>query len=242
MSIMYRKTRKKQERQSRQGESGNVLFLILIAVALFAALSYAVMQSSRSGGGDASSETNLINSAQITQYPASIRTAIIRMVVSQNVDQTTLQFDKPSGFAADCNANPSECVFHPSGGGANYGDAPGNIMANGSPGTWYFNGNFDIVNIGTSGAGGNDIIAFLPGIKTALCTKINDELGITGDVTDDFTDASYVDNMENADTLPTTDQEDIGDADAAGLAGQPFGCMIDSSSSTNIYYHVLVER
>ncbi|HEY8190982.1 MAG TPA: hypothetical protein VIG74_01055, partial [Alphaproteobacteria bacterium] len=62
----------------RKGERGNVLFLILIAVALFAALSYAVTQSSRSGGGDANSETNLINSATLTQYPAGLRTSIIR--------------------------------------------------------------------------------------------------------------------------------------------------------------------
>ena len=66
----------------RSGERGNVLFLILIAVALFAALSYAVTQSTRSGSGDASGETNLISSAQLTQYPAGIRTSIVRMIIA----------------------------------------------------------------------------------------------------------------------------------------------------------------
>src|SRR5688500_18709552 len=90
--------------RKRVKESGNVLFLILIAVALFAALSYAVTQSTRSGGGDAGRETSRISGAQMTQYPASIRTALVRMIIGgQNVD--TLEFNDPSTFD-NCTEGP----------------------------------------------------------------------------------------------------------------------------------------
>src|SRR5262249_311305 len=134
------------EKSSRR-ESGNVLFLILIAVALFAALSYAVTQSSRSGGGDASSETSLVNSAQITHYPSSVRTAIIRMMVSKGVDATQLEFDSPSDFGS---SSATYGVFHPSAGGASLAMAPADIMASGSQAPWLFNSDYQIDGIGTT--------------------------------------------------------------------------------------------
>ena len=78
-----------------------MLFLILIAVALFAALSYAVTQSSRSGSGDANSEKSLVSGAEVTQYPAGVRTAIVRMVISNNISVDQLYFDDPSTFTAE---------------------------------------------------------------------------------------------------------------------------------------------
>ena len=99
------------KKDNNAAQEGNVLFLILIAVALFAALSYAVTQSSRSGGGD-TSETTLINTAQITQYPASVRTSIIRMLVSGNVAADELLFVIPADFTTDCGASntPDSCL------------------------------------------------------------------------------------------------------------------------------------
>lgn len=230
----------KDTKMNRYGEKGNVLFLILIAVALFAALSYAVTQSTRSGSNDSSGETNLINSAQITQYPASVRTALVRMIIGGTPLDTPITFNTPSDFTSTINTDPKRRVnaFHPRGGGATYMLAPGDVMDSGNPGTWYFNANFDIPNIGTSGVGGNDLIAFLPGVSKGICDKVNSEHGISSTPAWNVTDADVTESIEDGDTLPTTDQDDFDSA----LAGQPFGCFNDSSSLGYVYYHVLIER
>ena len=163
----------------RAAECGNVLFLILIAVALFAALSYAVTQSSRSGGGNSDGESNLVNSATLTQYPASVRTAIIRMIIG-GTDVAQLNFDRPAAFATTCDPAPGPCVFHPDGGGATSATAPPEAMASGNQGDWIFTSDFDITSIGRTTATNisNDIIAFLPSITQSICERLNAELGV----------------------------------------------------------------
>jgi hypothetical protein len=229
----------------KRREDGNVLFLILIAVALFAALSYAVTSSTRSGGGDASGETNLISSAQITQYPSSVSTAIVRMVIAgATVDE--LRFNIPSEF--DDLDKTDIGVFHPSGGGATYITAPPDIMADGLVGQWTFNGDLEVPDIGTSGVDGNDIMAFLPGLKKNICSKINAEhgLGNTIPILNANRSADYLKRMYDDGSsdyvLPTTDMPDIDDGSGA-FDGQPFGCFQNGGGAGQyVYYHVIVER
>lgn len=238
---MQETIRMMETKTDRTGERGNVLFLILIAVALFAALSYAVTSSSRSGGGNANSETNLVNSAQITQYPAAVRTSIVRMIIS-GTSVEEIRFNRPSEFGT-LDADTIG-VFHPSGGGATSSTAPKDVMLSGSQGVWNFNAEMEIPNIGTNGAGGNDVIAFLPGLKQSVCSKINEQLGITGSIvlsadrSSDYGDRMYDDGSSDY-IFPTADVNDI---DAAGLSGQPFGCFQNGSGGEYVYYHVLVER
>lgn len=248
----------------RHRERGNVLFLILIAVALFAALSYAVTQSSRSGGGDASKETSKISSAQVTQYPAGVRTSLIRMIVSGQ-DVSTLEFNDPPTFS-NCTAGNARCVFHPNGGGATYTTAPNDIIdtASGFGGTWIYNAANEIENIGTTtsgaGAGGAnsttaDLIAYLPGVKKSVCDSINNELGLpttVGSITEDsivYTSASRMINPNGATPTSISGAGASIGVTATALAGQPFGCLYDSNGNADngttaayVYFHVLIER
>lgn len=225
----------------RRSEQGNVLFLILIAVALFAALSYAVTQSTRSGGGDAGRETSLVNSAQITQYPASVKTAITRMIISLNHAPAELEFNAPSDFANLDSV--TQGVFHPSGGGATYSLAPNSVMTSGTPGTWHFNGNNEIVGIGTD-ATTADIIAFLPGVSQQICERIHTQLGLGAvpDLTADSIDytADMVGTSTGAPVDPLATAGIVQITDAV-LDGQPQGCFL-GAANTYVYFHVLVEN
>ncbi len=254
-----------QSNLDRKNERGNVLFLILIAVALFAALSYAVTQSTRSGSGDASGETNLINSAQLAQYPAGVRTAVVRMIIGgTSVDQ--LLFDNPTSFNQPymTDSDLEYNVFHPTGGGAVFQNPPQDLIVPGSPGIWTFSSAYRINGIGSTPTNvadvtGNDIIAFLPGVTQNVCRRLNEEVGIE--------DTSQADRVPQDSTITAVPAalENMTLAGSGGTPGiyepaqgtitghfdgQPFGCFrigatpITSYSSTTayVYYHVLVER
>lgn len=246
--------------QGKGGESGNVLFLILIAVALFAALSYAVTQSTRSGAGDTASETNLISSAQLTQYPAGIRTSVVRMLIN-GIAVDDLLFNSPSDFGAGGTniipeGSPLEqrAVFHPQGGNATYQLAPADVVTQaptgGSIGQWFYNAQLQIQNIGitsTTDASGNDVVAFLPYISTGICRRMNEEVGLPSTIPVEtdvaFADIDYsIENVSSPSTqFPTTDGAILNGSASNELRGQPFGCFT-TTDTVNVYYHVLVER
>ena len=110
---------------SKNSSSGNALFLILIAVALFAALSYAVTQSGR-GGGSIDREQASINAAIIMQYAGTVERAIQRMKLLNGTQDEDFSFDTPEwGFTGYQHgvAQPDENkVFSDNGGGVTWRD------------------------------------------------------------------------------------------------------------------------
>lgn len=235
-------------------ESGNVLFLILIAVALFAALSYAVTQSTRSGAGSTDREQSLLGSASLTQYPTALRTAVVRMLLS-GIDIKDVAFNDPANFAG---VSENYLVFHPDGGGAVYQQPPGDVMSGGATGTWYHNTNYYIPGIGRSGgtADAADLIAFLPGINTPSCQRVNTQMGVNptaGNCNPNANQIPVVSVTEaliesNRTMLPATPGTAIG-APVVLNCGEAFtakatGCFEDSGADGlgNVFYSVIIER
>ena len=157
-------------------QSGNVLFLILIAVALFAALSFAVTQSTRSGGDAGEREQSLIGAGAVLQYPNTLRTALMRMTIA-GTDVEDILFNAPANSAG---ISQHLLVFDPAGGAATYQQSPADVMSAAVTADWRFNAEFHVPMIGTDGGRGNDVIAFLLGVNERVCERINRQMNIGG--------------------------------------------------------------
>ena len=242
----------------RTAESGNVLFLILVAVVLFAALTYAVTQS-RWGNNEESVEKNLISKAQITQYPADISTSIVRMMLNHDVTIDQLDFNPPTAFDipntayVDPHGKRIRAVFHADGGGITWQQAPAVVMDDGQPGQWYYNANFSIPNIGNTSvmdASGNDLIAFLPGVRQDVCEKIDESVGLAAHALPVMKiDMAAMKVTQHAvagvviPPFPVSPGTPLVPVTGASVAGQPFACLSNGASPpVFVYYHVLLER
>lgn len=221
-------------------EKGNALFLILIAVALFAALSYAVTQSGR-GSGTIDRENAAIAASQVTQYAAALRTTVTRMVLTGTaanaVDFTTAS---PTGSAQ---------VFASAGGGA-VNQAP--PTSAGTATAWHYlastatNG-FFVTGIGATT--GQEILAYLPNMNLSACTQVNRGLGFT--TTAPAVQATPVVYPAAAkEGIPST-QDAGGTSESTANAtfstpggAQPFACFNNGTSGTPnyTYYHTLAEQ
>tara|TARA_B100001971_G_C18142322_1_gene511060 strand:- start:174 stop:923 length:750 start_codon:yes stop_codon:yes gene_type:complete len=185
-----------------KNNAGNALFLILIAVALFAALSYAVTQSGR-GSGTIDKEKAQLAAAGASAYLGEIRQAVTRLKLFGCTDEQ-ITFEG-SGYTGGANGpysgnaemlpdgtninSPSDdsCnVFAPAGGGVTARVLSDTAAAT-APGTWALSGHLwfqmeDLPGIGTSA--GVDIIAIVPYVDSEVCKAwniANDVGGSSGD-------------------------------------------------------------
>ncbi len=169
-------------------QSGNVLFLILIAVALFAALSYAVTQSTR-GGGDASEEKTGIQLAGLTQYGDLISTSILRSRIINKLEDWELCFhsnnwghnDYLANTPVNVCGNSATNIFSNDGMGVPWSEPDETLLdtsrsADPTYGAYRYTA-WRVKNIGDDSL--DEIMMMVSYIKRDTCIKINDELGIT---------------------------------------------------------------
>lgn len=165
----------------RTMDCGNVLFVVLIAVALFAALTYAITSSSRFSENNTSQEDNRIIATQLIQYAANVESGLQHMKISKSCTYDKFDFDKPS--SATFNTGNVSCkVFHPSGGGIPFSFPDPKMKANTTTGfcatpNYNFTGVNEFKDVGENGR--DDWAMTLPCITKELCLQINDYFEVT---------------------------------------------------------------
>jgi hypothetical protein len=237
---------KKDRRIKRNsGENGNALFLILIAVALFAALSYAITQSGR-GGGTAASQTDLITAGQVTAQPADVRAAVTRMIVTgtsavgityTGAATANDVFDQSGLGGGATNVPPPTAAL------ANAADTPAWIYV---PATSASSSGIFITGVGSasttaSTANGGDAIAVFNttnGVSLSVCKAIQRGLGFASPYTPPATATVIVWGTPGA-YLYTGNAFTVANA---ATNGQDFACIRNGSAGVYAYYGVLIDQ
>ncbi|MGM0421756.1 MAG: hypothetical protein ACQEQL_01505 [Pseudomonadota bacterium] len=241
--------------------NGNALFLILIAVALFAALSYAVTQSGRGGGNIDREKDDLIASGVIQQ--AGLLEHAVRKVKTLGgcTDaQVSFHYDSNGDGTVDGSDhynNPdapgTHCyVFHPNGGGITFPTAPEDWLdsaqsANSVYGKWAFRAE-RLSNIGIYSNA--DVFAILPFLRKETCLAINRKLGVpeySGDPPQEHDDVHYQTHHQFIGSASWTGSSMQTMTLGKSFAGEHSACIEGGPNGGDqvgqyFFYHVLMVR
>lgn len=247
----------KNDGNTNSAENGNALFLILIAVALFAALSYAIVQSGRGGGTDATQTMALVTAGQLTEQPADLRAAAMRMIFT-DIPPTTITYLGNPGCGAACNLD----IFDQTGVGGGATNVPPPVAACTTPAdcaSWFYIGakgpggtGYFVLGIGTKGASGSDALAILQGtngITLPVCNAINKGLGFTSLVPPVSANGPVPMTTQaavNTGAALTTGYAAAGNvqtiSDNATLYGQGYACFQNTTPGLYAYYGSLIDQ
>ena len=230
-------------------ESGNVLFLILIAVALFAALQYAMTRGSQNNmTGDR--ERNSLAADQIIRYGQGLRRGV-ELIRNAGYSENLLSFDHPdlTGYNNASALSETE-VFSLQGGGVTYETPKSSWQTTQTD--WYFSGETCVVRVADYDVdchtdGEPELIAFLPNIRLDVCRSINDHGGVfmlndapPVDDGDAWTGAAFAGTFADGERIGE-DGSNVPNA----LAGREFGCFEGGGApagGTYTFYQVLMAR
>lgn len=166
---------------------GNILFLILLAVMLFAALAYAVTSSIRGGGKDASSENAELKASQILQYMSLLESSIMRLQMTGDYKQVT--FSKNAANAAGTvywgsaitTTGKTVGLFNDTDGAMSNVPVPPNSVYSDA----YVPSTLLTVRVMLEPGGGHmgttaaDVVMYTESLTLAVCQAINAKLGVT---------------------------------------------------------------
>jgi len=246
--------------RQRHSESGNVLFIILIGIVLFGALTFSVTRGSRDSGST-SKESAALAAADIMGYGARLENAVNTVMIGGTPDnKISFENSTISGYT-NASAATKDKIFDAAGGGVLYEAPRADWLdsANSASvfyGQWYFPANVCVPNLGTGSTTCNsdtlttteDIVVILPYIKQEVCEAINRKVGIPSCSGSVCANAAKVWPTANTKFTGTfADDVAIHDSTGAGTDGFGTGCVRGNgtapwTSTSYYFYKVLSAR
>lgn len=248
-------------------QTGNILFLILIAVALFAALSYAITSSSRTGQSTISKDKAKLAASQILQYGAKIEQTISKLRLINGCTDTQISFERAPFDSSDpYYVNPLappdfRChIFHPNGGGQSplefQSEWRGQQGLTNYVNELFFTGNDCIPAIGSgknsscwnnNTSDDTDLKIVTADIADELCDQINELLDITkgsqGAGLGDYYNQSTPDNSHGGfKGVYTNGTSPIQSGHIVSNPGKAAACYTDLQTNANNFYYVVIAR
>lgn len=161
---------------------------------MFAALTYVAATSSRGGSGSTEREKFQIYVGQVTQYPITLRAAVLRIAVD-GAGANNISFDFPTwghnNYEHPAPQPDRNKVFYQEGGGVPFQRPETDKWLDssfaGQPeyGKWMFTGSTCVPGLGTGDtaacagvAAEHELMAILPYISLGFCKAINMKLGV----------------------------------------------------------------
>ena len=227
----------------RTAESGNVFWYLFLCAALLGTLTYAIAQGGRSSVTSLSEDKQELLAADIVAYADIVGKAVTQLRLRGTL-VSEISFANSflsAGEYGTYNADPQNEIFNPDGGAVVYTSPAALATVSGTEEFMFLSGN-EIEQVGTTcgDASCSDLIMVLDNVRTDICTKINDIIGVTNPSNTPPTDS----DIDLADKYIAgnafTHNEVIGDEDLA-LEGQREACF-EKADSDNTYYKVLWSR
>ncbi len=229
----------------RNSQNGNVLWFILIAVALLGMLTMVLSRSGSVVDQSGDIEQLRISGGQILRYAKSLESGIQEMTL-RGVSENDISFENAApAIAANANCTTTACrVFHVEGAGLSYKE----FNSANSGADWIFTGANNVGTtagpVGSTADGtGNDLIMLMPDISSDLCIQINRDLGVGTPGTLPV-ETTGIDTTVFDGTYPTGGPTLLdGDPTPFELNRKTAGCFVDANDSDKVYfYYVLLPR
>ena len=227
----------------RNDERGAVLFYVLLAVGLLAALSYAVLQTTRGGVNNLTGQQIRLHASEIINYSNAIANAVGEIRIS-GTPETSLCFDDPSWPGGidyshgGCSDNDNK-IFHIQGGGIIWQEAASDAMdASATPDNlWRISGSDHVTDIGhcADSADCAELLLTVDELNKSVCEQINDLLGINSMGTETFMALTLFQGTYS-------DGQTIGSTGGSPIKAQKAACIYMSVDDEYLFYRVLQAR